>query len=88
MLLDVLNLCFEADTDLGGGVLRLLDLRRGSAQSVMHFGTRTDMMITALRMLIHLVQEIGDDKAQRLNRCIDLVVAHIERESRTPPEMH
>jgi hypothetical protein len=84
ILLEAVNLCFEADAELGNGVTRLLELRRGNVSRTMHFGLRTETMMTALRMLIHLVQEIGDDRAQRLNRCIDVVVEHIERVSRSP----
>lgn len=67
----------------------LLGLRRQNpATAGIYPGTIGSAMMTALRMLIHLMQEVDDERAQRVDRCIDLLVARMERDTTSMPRLH
>ena len=88
VLQEAVNLCFEVDTELGAEMADVLGLRRQSRQTgEMHPRSIGSAMMTALRMLIHLMHEVDDERAPHIDRCIDLLITRLERDT-TIPRLH
>jgi hypothetical protein len=86
---EALAVCFQGDPGLAATLSIILDLRlEVQPPHPFRAETRTDSLMTALRMLVHAAIEVGDSNCEQILECIELLADHTDFASRSQVRLH
>jgi hypothetical protein len=88
-LSEALAVCFQGDPGLAMTLATILDLRLEVRQAhLFRAETRSDSLMTALRMLVHAAIEVEDANCRQILVCIELLADHMVFASRSQARLH
>jgi hypothetical protein len=88
-LSEALAVCFQGDPGLATTLAMILDLRLEVRQAhLFRAETRSDSLMTALRMMVHAAIEVDDINCRQILKCIELLADHMVFASRSQALLH
>jgi hypothetical protein len=86
---EALAVCFQGDPGLASTLAMILDLRLEVRQAhLFRAETRSDSLMTALRMLVHAAIEVEDANCRQILVCIEMLADHMVFASRSQARLH
>ena len=86
---EALAVCFQGDPGLAATLSTILDLRLEVRPPYpFRAETRSDSLMTALRMLVHAAIEVKDSDCPQILECIELLADHTDFASRSQARLH
>jgi hypothetical protein len=86
---EALAVCFQGDPGLAATLARILGLKLKVRQHhLCRAETRSDSLMTALRMLVHAATEVEDRNCRQILDCIEMLADHMDFASRSQAAVH
>jgi hypothetical protein len=86
---EALAVCFQGDPGLATTLAMILDLRlQVRHPHLCRAETRSDSLMTALRMLVHAAIEVEDANCRQILKCIEMLADHTDFASRAQVRLH
>ena len=86
---EALAVCFQGDPGLATTLATILDLRLEVRQvHLFRAETRSDSLMTALRMMVHAAIEVEEINCRQILKCIELLADHMVFASRSQTRLH
>jgi len=86
---EALAVCFQGDAGLATTLATILDLRIEVRQAhLLRAETRSDSLMTALRMLVHAALEVEEINCRQVLKCIEILADHMVFASRSQTLLH
>jgi hypothetical protein len=88
-LREALAVCFQGDPGLATTLATILELELEIRRPhLLRAETRTDSLMTSLRMLVHAATEVEDTNCWQILKCIELLADHMDFASRSQARLH
>jgi hypothetical protein len=86
---EALAVCFQGDPEVATTLASILGLRVEVRQRhLCRAETRSDSLMTALRMLVHAATEVEDTNCRQILECIELLADYMDFASRSQALVH
>jgi hypothetical protein len=88
-LSEALAVCFQGDPEVATTLALILGLKLEVQQRhLCRAETRSESLMTALRMLVHAATEVEDANCQQILECIELLADYMDFASRSQALVH